>query len=111
MRDAAVKAEGDWAHRRIGLLLWGPPWVAILASAFAAVAPLTRGMIWALAPLWAGTMCIANACRSGRLHCYVTGPFLVILGGASLLYGAASVPFGARRWPWIGAVLIVGRHC
>ncbi len=109
MRDAAVRAERDWAYRRIGLLLWGLPSVAILgAAALAAVAPMMRGMIWPLALLWAGTMCIANACRSGRLHCYNTGPFFVFLGGTSLSTAAVACFLGVRGWPWIGALLIVG---
>ena len=109
MRDGAVRVERDWAHGRIGLLLWGLLSVAILASAFGPVAPMTRGTIWALALLWAGAACITNACRSGRLHCYITGPFFVILGVASLLYGAGVLPLGARGWLWIGAVLIMGK--
>src|SRR6266568_2038929 len=96
MRDGAVRADSDWAHRRIGLLLWGLPLIAILASAFGPLAPMTRGTIWALALLWAGAACITNACRSGRLHCYITGPFFVILGLASLLYGAASCRWAPR---------------
>lgn len=96
MRDAAVRAEKDWAHRRIVLVLWGPPSLAILASAFGAVAPVTRGTIWALALLWGGAACITNARRSGRVHRYFTGPFFVILRAASLLYGAGIHPLGAR---------------
>jgi hypothetical protein len=108
VRDAPSRAERDWARRRIGLLLWSPPWVAILASGLGAVAPVSRGSIGALALLWAGAACITNACRSGRLQCYITGPFFVILGGASLLYGAGILPLGARGWLWIGGVLIAG---
>lgn len=108
MRDASVRAEEDWAHRRIGLLLWGPPSLVILASALGAVAPVTPGTIWDLALLRAGAACITNACRSGRLHCYTTGLFFVILGAASLLHGTGILPLGARGWLWIGAVLIVG---
>ncbi len=69
---------------------------------------MTRGVICALALLWAGAACITNACRSGRVHCYITGPFFIMLGAASLLYGAGILPFGLRVWLWIGAVLIVG---
>jgi len=82
--------------------------IAILASAFGPLAPMTRGTIWALALLWAGAACITNACRSGRLHCYITGPFFVILGVASLLYGAGVLPLGAQGWLWIGSVLALG---
>lgn len=46
--------------------------------------------------------------RSKAQDRYITGPFFVILGGASLLYGAGILPLGARGWLWIGVVLIVG---
>jgi len=108
MRDGAVRADSDWAHRRIGLLLWGLPLIAILASAFGPLAPMTRGTIWALALLWAGAACITNACRSGRLHCFITGPFFVILGVASLLYGTGVLSLGTQGWLWIGSVLALG---
>ena len=44
MRDTVVRAERDWVHRRVGLLLWGPPSVVILASALGAVAPARRSV-------------------------------------------------------------------
>lgn len=65
-------------------------------------------MIWSFALLWAGAACIANACRSGRLHCYITGPFFLLLAAASLLYGLGGAPSGLHGWLWIAAVYVGG---
>ena len=63
MRDTVVRAERDWAHRRVGLLAWGPPSVVILASALGAsllygagILPLgARAWLWIGAVLFIGT--------------------------------------------------------
>jgi hypothetical protein len=86
MSESSAKAERDLAGHWLALLLWGPSPVAILASGLADVAPVTRGIIWSFALLWAGAACITNACRSGRLHCYITGPFFLLLASASSTY-------------------------
>jgi hypothetical protein len=102
MPEAAAKAARDMAHSKVGLFLWGLPLIAILATAFDGAMSVTRGVIWALALLWAGATCLTNACRSGRLHCYVTGPFFVALGTVSLLHGVGVLPLGTHGWRWIG---------
>lgn len=106
MRESAAGAKKDLACRRVGLLLWGLPFVALVATALVAVAPITRGAVWGLALLTAGSACIANACRSGRVHCYITGPFFVILAAAPLLHGLGILPLGPHGWLWIGAALV-----
>jgi hypothetical protein len=68
---------------------------AILATAFDGVTSVTRGVIWTLALVRAGAACVTNACRSGRLHCYITGPFFVTLGAISPLHRVGVLPLGA----------------
>lgn len=108
MPEYSARIEKDLARHWLAILLWGPPLVAILASGLVDVAPVTRGAVWSLAFGWAGVACIANACRSGRLHCYITGPFFLLLAAASLLYGLGVAPLGLHGWLWIGAVCVVG---
>jgi len=45
-----------------------------------------------------GVACLLNALRCGRTHCYVTGPFFLILAGVALLYRIGILPLGARGW-------------
>ena len=106
--EATVKPERDLARGRVGFLIWGLPLVAILVAALEGVPSAARGVIWALALSWAGAACITNACRSGRLHCYITGPFFLVLAAASLLHGLGILPLGPHGWLSIGAVFVLG---
>jgi hypothetical protein len=55
-----------------------------------------------------GVACLANARRCGRVHCYATGPFFLILAGGSLLYGLGVMPLGSNGWNTLGLILLVG---
>jgi hypothetical protein len=46
--------------------------------------------------------------RCGRLHCYFTGPFFLLMAVASLLHGFGLVSLGSLGWLWIGLVTLVG---
>ena len=46
-----------------------------------------RTVVWTAALGIMGTACIANAVRCGRLHCYITGPFFLVIAVITLLYG------------------------
>jgi len=50
--------------------------------------------------------------RCGRVHCYFTGPFLLAMSGASILYGAGVLPLGANGWKsaWPGPVWSGSAH-
>lgn len=108
MPEFAEAARRDLVRHRVALLLWGPPPVAVLLSGLTDTAPETRGVIWSVALAWAGIACVANACRSGRLHCYLTGPFFLLLAVASLVHSFAVVSLGPHGWTWIGGVFVVG---
>ena len=86
MPETTLRAQKDLARSWLALLLWEPPLIALLATAPANLPSPTRGIVWSLALLWAGVACIANASRSGRVHCHITGPFFLLLAvGAPLL--------------------------
>ena len=55
-----------------------------------------------------GGACAVNAMRCGRIHCYVTGPFFLLMAVVALLYGIGVVPFGAKGWNLIGLTILVG---
>jgi hypothetical protein len=64
-----------------------------------------RAWLWIPSLAVAGSACLANASRCGRLHCFVTGP-LFLLGGLAALLDAAGVV--AIDWRWILAAIIAG---
>src|SRR5216684_145071 len=52
--------------------------------------------------------CLMNARGCGRMHCYFTGPFFLLLAVASLFYGLRLLPLGPHGWLYLGAFLLVG---
>jgi hypothetical protein len=55
-----------------------------------------------------GTICLLNASRCGRIHCYFTGPFFILAAVTSLGYGVGLLPFGPSGWIWIGNITMIG---
>ena len=51
---------------------------------------------------------LVNALRCGRLHCYLTGPFFLVLAGVALLYGLGVLPLGSDPWGLLWTILAVG---
>jgi hypothetical protein len=67
-----------------------------------------RTVVWTAALSTMGTACTANAVRCGRLHCYITGPFFLVMAVVTLLYGLGIVPLGVNGWSLIGLTILVG---
>ena len=42
------------------------------------------------------------------MHCYFTGPFLIVMALASLGYGLGALPLGPSGWSIIGMTTLVG---
>ena len=55
-----------------------------------------------------GAACLYNARKCGRLHCFITGPYFLILAVLSLLHGSATLPLGPDGWSWIGWATAIG---
>jgi len=101
-----VESHADWARGVRGWLVWGIPAGALLAS------PLFAGrylvIIWPALLTIMGAACLLNARRCGRVHCFVTGPFFLLLAGVALLYGMGVLPLGAHGWSILSVVLVLG---
>ncbi|MEE9295767.1 MAG: mercuric transporter MerT family protein [Phycisphaerae bacterium] len=85
---------------------WGLPIVTFVAAGL--LPPTPRLFVWAGALMWAGTGCLINSRRCGRLHCYITGPLWVLGGVAILLHGLGIVPL-PMSWmaiPIIGGTIL-----
>jgi hypothetical protein len=60
------------------LAVWGAPVLAgAVASLFSPSVAWAAGA-WALALAWMGAACLVNARRCGRLHCFFSGPILLV---------------------------------
>lgn len=94
------------------------PWLAFLVFWFPAIAIVVSGTpafgsnwrtgVWTAALGTMGAACIANALRCGRVHCFITGPFFLLMALVSLLYGLGFVPLGRNGWNLIGLTILVG---
>ena len=84
------------------------PAIAIVATGHYLVGGGWRTAVWTAALSIMGTACLANAVRCGRVHCYVTGPFLLAMAVVTLLYGLGVLPLGKNGWNAICLTLLVG---
>ncbi len=80
----------------------------MVAVGFVHLAQPVRGAIWAVALAVMGIACLANALRCHRLHCYLTGPFFLIMAAVSLSYGLGIVHVGNAGWNLIAGIIIAG---
>ena len=94
--------------RRTPYVIWGIPVVAIIASRLVGASPPVLTVVWTAALAVMGTACIANAMRCGRVHCWFTGPFFLLIAMATLLHGTGLLYLGPRGWDWLGNSLAVG---
>jgi len=96
----------DWASGRSLLLIWGLPGGALLLSAVFNAPYLI--VAWPVFLTGMGVACLINARRCARTHCYVSGPFFLLLAVVGLLYGLGLLPLGTNGWRVLSAVLLVG---
>lgn len=105
----ATCAQNDWVNnRRAYTLAWGLPTAGLIAGIFLA-APL-KTAIWSAALVWMGTACLVNARRCRRRHCYLTGPFFLVMAVLVLSHGIGIVPLGNNGFLWLGVALVVGGY-
>jgi hypothetical protein len=117
MTTAPVEGPRDiLASRWRTAVLYGLPSLVIVASGMTIRSSLVtldidspwRGAIWAVSMGVMAAACLVNALRCGRVHCYFTGPFLLVTALASLAYGLGALQLGPRGWNIIGTITLVG---
>ncbi len=96
------------SHRSTTILVYVVPTVAIVATSVGGVGEIVVTIVWTIAFAVMGIACVVNAVRCGRVHCYFTGPFLLLVALAALLHGLRVVPVGPKGWQWLSLVAIVG---
>jgi len=104
---AGSRRKLDWVgNTRSFAFAWAMP-IAALASAAFAPTP-ARTVVWIGALVWMGAACLANASRCGRVHCYFTGPFLLLMAVVVGLHGFEMVYLGPDGWTWLAISIAAG---
>lgn len=100
---ARESGASDWTRGLRGCLTWGIP-VAVLV-----ITPERYLVIvWPAALTFMGLACLLNSRRCGRIHCYATGPFFLLLAVLGLLYGTGLLALGGRGWTRLSIALVIG---
>ncbi len=84
------------------------PAIAILVAGRPQISAGWRTVVWSAALAIMGVACTVNALRCGRVHCYATGPFFLVMAAVTLLYGLGVLPLGSRGWSLIGLIVLAG---
>lgn len=90
------------------LLLFWLPAIAIVVAGNSVFSNSVRTIVWTAALAIMGAACIVNALRCGRVHCYLTGPFFLLMAAITALYGAGVLPLGRHGWSYIGLAVLIG---
>lgn len=102
-----VDKHKDFTSDRVtASLLWGIPHVVFIIGIF--TNPNLRTILWSSALFFAGIACLINAYSCGRIHCYFTGPFYLLMAVLSLCYGIGIFQLGQFGWIWIGSIVVLG---
>jgi hypothetical protein len=103
--QAGSGARNDLACTGWSVTCW---WLCGAAIVVGFGTPRWRPLLWIAGMGVAGTLCLINAARCHRTHCYITGP--VFLAGALLtalnVAGITAIP-----WQWLGLGVVIGVVC
>ena len=92
---------------RVFILYWLPAIAIVLAGA-PAISSGWRTVVWTVALAAMGVACIVNALRCGRVHCYLTGPFFLLMALIALSYGLGFLHLGGNGWNMLGLMPLIG---
>jgi len=88
------------------MAVWIVPSVLLAIATQAGIPGLA--ILWVAVMTFMGAACLINARRCQRLHCYVTGPFFLLLALVALLFGLRVIDLGPRGWTHLSYVMLVG---
>jgi len=92
---------------RVFVLYWLPA-IAIVAVGPLAISNAWRALVWTVALATMGAACVVNALRCGRVHCYLTGPFFLLMALVALSYGLGILHLGGNGWNLLGLITLIG---
>lgn len=106
METACESSNTDFASSgKLRFILWILP--AIVFVIGFSTGPAVRTILWVASLSTMGISCVSNARRCGRIHCYFTGPFLLLGALFTLLYGLNIFNFHVD-WGTLAIVIVVG---
>ena len=82
--------------------------IAIVVAGAPAISSGWRTVVWTVALATMGVACIVNALRCGRVHCYLTGPFFLLMALIALSYGLGILHLGGNGWNLLGLMTLIG---
>lgn len=97
---AALRARASTARSAGRLVWWIVPALVIISASLFKLSIAQMGFVAAGAFGWAGTGCVRNAWRCGRLHCFFSGPALWI-GAIGAMLTALRVLSGAHDLDYV----------
>ena len=106
--DGADDPSDLLSGRFATIAIYWLPIAVLVASGFFAVGSAWRTAIWAVVLITMGVGCLVNALRCGRIHCYATGPFFLLMAAVAVLYGLGIAPLGAGGWNTIALITLIG---
>lgn len=107
MKDDCVKRD-LFASVRTITLFWLLPIATINITGYFAHADWVLAVGWTLSLLVMGVACVVNTRGCGRMHCYFTGPFFLLMALVTVLHGMHLLPLGHNGWKIIGDSLLIG---
>lgn len=94
-------AKSDWVRQPLGWCIWwGVPIAVGVAGGSLGLTFRQAASIWAVAFAWMGIGCLWNAWRCHRLHCYFSGPVLLMAAIAAALLASGVLTLGPRALGW-----------
>ena len=92
---------------RVFLQYWLPA-IAIVVAGVPSISSGWRTVVWTVALATMGVTCLVNALRCGRVHCYLTGPFFLLMALIALSYGLGILHLGGNGWNLLGLMTLIG---
>ena len=110
MKSEATTCESRdiLSSRWLVFTLYWLPAIAIVVAGAPAISNGWRTAVWTVALGIMGVACMVNALRCGRVHCYVTGPFFLLMALLALSYGLGILHLGRNGWNLLGLIALIG---
>jgi hypothetical protein len=87
--------QKDWARKPIAAtLLWCVPIALGAIGGLLISSSRVVAAVWVVALSWMGIGCLLNARRCHRLHCFISGPILLLGAVAAGLLAAGAINLG-----------------
>src|SRR5262249_2097091 len=106
--DTTCESRDILSSRWRTFLLYGLPAIGIVVAGAPAISNVWRAAVWTVALAIMGMACIVNALRCGRVHCYLTGPFFLLMAVIALSYGLGILHLGRNGWNLLGLITLIG---